>query len=307
MKKRDYRIDLLRVIACIMVIGIHAPQKGLAYSGVFLVGSSYLCEPCIGLFFMISGYLLLPVKLSYKDFISKRLNRVLIPTVCFSVFYIILRSVAQFDQEAGWGGIIKSFVVPFISIPFHFQGSTVLWFMYPLIGIYLIAPIISPFLEKISEKEYRIILLLWLVSLTLKTVSNFIEVSLSEQSILYYFYGYIGYFILGYYLRRFPQKISIWFFPLLILIPCAVCYLDHSYDLHVETWYLSIFGAMQSFAWFQFVIQYVDSNKWPNCVKKWVADFSDCSFGIYLIHSFVLFHCLSKIDLNDYPQRGDEL
>ena len=109
MKNRDYRIDLLRIIACIMVIGIHAPQSGLNYSGVFLVGSSYLCEPCIGLFFMISGYLLLPVKLSYKEFISKRLNRVLIPTIFFSVFYIFLKNIVHFDSELGLGGQLNHY------------------------------------------------------------------------------------------------------------------------------------------------------------------------------------------------------
>lgn len=62
--KRLLYLDIIRLIACLMVIVMHAPMPGVAAEthGAFLVQSSYLTAPCVPLFFMVSGALLLPCK-----------------------------------------------------------------------------------------------------------------------------------------------------------------------------------------------------------------------------------------------------
>ena len=61
--KRDYKLDLLRVIAILLIVLMHSPMPGSA-PGFVLSGISYLTAPGIGLFFMISGALLLGNNLS---------------------------------------------------------------------------------------------------------------------------------------------------------------------------------------------------------------------------------------------------
>ena len=63
-KQRTIYLDVVRVVACIMVILMHAPISGVGTEehGSFLVLDSYLTTPCVPLFFMVSGALLLPCK-----------------------------------------------------------------------------------------------------------------------------------------------------------------------------------------------------------------------------------------------------
>jgi len=47
---RDYSLDVIRVIACLMIVLMHSPMSGLGTSGSVLCGISYLTAPGIGLF-----------------------------------------------------------------------------------------------------------------------------------------------------------------------------------------------------------------------------------------------------------------
>lgn len=61
MKQRDITLDMLRIIACMMVVLMHSPiPSSNNANGLLLSSVSYFTAPCIGLFFMVSGALLLP-------------------------------------------------------------------------------------------------------------------------------------------------------------------------------------------------------------------------------------------------------
>lgn len=59
-KQRDYSLDLVRILACFMVVLMHSPMQTENANGLLLSSLSYFTAPCIGLFFMVSGALLLP-------------------------------------------------------------------------------------------------------------------------------------------------------------------------------------------------------------------------------------------------------
>lgn len=90
--KRKYYLDILRIFACLLVIMMHSPSPYTVGqpSSFFCSGISYFTAPCIGLFFMVSGALLLPSNLSTGQFIKKRLGRVLCPTIFWSITYIAM-------------------------------------------------------------------------------------------------------------------------------------------------------------------------------------------------------------------------
>ena len=60
MKQRDLSLDLLRIVACVMVVVMHSPIPSDNSAGIILSSLSYFTAPCIGLFFMVSGALILP-------------------------------------------------------------------------------------------------------------------------------------------------------------------------------------------------------------------------------------------------------
>ncbi len=101
-KPRAYYLDVIRIFACLMVILMHSPSPKTiaAPSSVFLSGISFFTQPCIGLFFMVSGALLLPAMSGTKEFLGKRLGRTVAPTAFWSVIYIAM------NQAVNGGGIV---------------------------------------------------------------------------------------------------------------------------------------------------------------------------------------------------------
>ena len=132
--KRDFLLDVIRLVACCMIMLMHSPMSGLNTSGIILCGISYLTTPGIGLFFMVSGALLLKrnVGCSFdtRGFLRKRFTKILIPLILGSF--------------VGWGlgqcGVENT-------------KLGILWFMYSLAGMYLLTPILSQWLSIAHVKE----------------------------------------------------------------------------------------------------------------------------------------------------------
>ena len=75
MHERIFHFDIIRTVAGLMVIIMHDPMPSDRIIGVFTWGITHLTMPCIGLFFALSGALLLPVKntpLDSVNFVKKR-------------------------------------------------------------------------------------------------------------------------------------------------------------------------------------------------------------------------------------------
>lgn len=237
MKKRNTSLDIIRVIACFLVVFMHSPIPSPNTNGVFLSALSYFTAPCIGLFFMVSGALLLPVRDDYTSFLKRRFGKVVGPTLFWTALYIAV-NLYKAPEDVD---LVKSI----LSIPFSNQGNGVLWFMYTLAGLYLLAPVISAWLEKAGKKDLEIILSLWAVTLCYPILEQWVEINEGNTGILYYFGGYAGYFLLGYYLKRYPKALSL---PVAVLVGVAgvgVLLLVKRYDIEVDFyrmfWYLSIF------------------------------------------------------------------
>lgn len=293
-KQRDYIIDVVRIVACLMVILMHSPMPNNELSGIIVVGNTMIAMPCIGLFFIVSGYLLLPVKTSMKDFLTKRLGKVIWPTLVFTLFYIIVNTLCD-------GGDIRNILRQIASIPFGAQGNGVLWFMYTLIGLYLIAPIISPFIEKATRKELEFIIGLWGITLLWPYLMIVLSVNTGIDSILHSFSGYAGYFILGCYLKKYPRKINTLAALLLIVMP-FILYLGFKQigvGLGFEDGfsYLSLPIALMTLSVFLLLQKYVRTDKLSLTVRNVISDFSNCSFGIYLLHIFVMRKIIWNMDI----------
>ena len=144
--KRDIRLDMLRVISITMIVFMHAPRPGSA-PGFVLSGVSYLTAPGLVLFFMISGALLLGNSLSTKEFLKRRLSKVVFPTLFWTIFYLIYAAASSHGLDT------KEMLTNVLSIPFSAQDHGVLWFMYTLVGLYLLTPILSKWLKNTSKRE----------------------------------------------------------------------------------------------------------------------------------------------------------
>lgn len=299
MKQRSYSLDIIRILACFMVVLMHSPLPAENANGPFLVALSYFTAPCIGLFFMVSGALLLPVKMDYFTFLKRRLSKIIIPTLIWTAIYLSLN--IYFSQSEI--GIIHSV----LSIPFSAQGNGVLWFIYTLIGLYLLAPILSGWINIATDRELKFVLLLWVITLCYPLISLFADVNTSTTGILYYFTGYAGYFLLGYALKSGRLKISLGLPLMLSLTGVGLLLAIKRYSIEFD--FYSLFGyesiivcalccaywimleKITSYA-FRRKLRYLFGGGITLCVSK----LSNLSFGVYLMHILIMRYWLWKTD-----------
>lgn len=269
-----------------MVIMQHAPIPAPDNNPVIVSACSFLNYAAVGLFFMVSGALLLPVRHNTSpSFFKHRFSKIMIPTLIWSVIYIIFEAIHT--GHSPWSCMIRSLCL----LPFGPQGTPAFWFIYVLAGLYLFAPIISPWIEKATEKEIRCFLAIWAITLTIPIIQPYVAVPYGYYSVYCYFGGYLGYFILGYYLNRFIEKPIIFLSLVLIFVPVfvyAICKLaGMRSDFHTY-YYLSVFSATMSVGWFIFfksiLTNRTNSRKW----EKWRVSLSNSCFGIYLVHVFIM-------------------
>jgi surface polysaccharide O-acyltransferase-like enzyme len=271
-----------------MIVLMHSPYPYYEIDGsISIVGISYISAPGLVLFFMISGSLLLEETLSTKVFLKRRFSKVLWPTLFWSLFYLIERlSISKLS--------VNEMVKSFLSIPFSPQGNGVLWFMYALAGLYLLTPILSRWLKTASKREVEFYLLLWGVTLLYPYLTLALKVVQGTSGILYYFTGFVGYYVLGYYLKLYYKKISVLYILaslfFAIAIPAAIYCSGTEFDFYSVLWTLSLPVALMAFCW------YVVFMRFPNKYSSFAVNASKLSFGVYLVHMFFLKRIIWNLD-----------
>ena len=232
LSKRDVFLDLVKVIAIFLVIANHcvdnvtAAQRSEPWYNLW--GSFYntFSRPSIPLFVMVSGILLMPVKMKMGEFYTKKISRLIIPFLFWSILYNLfpwLTGLLNLDPSVI--NIFFKWVEPtqelmpalknIAMIPFTFTYFDVqMWYVYMLIGLYLYIPIFSAWVEKSTKNEQRIFLGIWFISMFIPYLRNYLVNNLwgvcswNEFGMFYYFAGFSGYLLLGYHLVKHPLQIS---------------------------------------------------------------------------------------------------
>lgn len=129
----------------------------------------FLGRVSVPLFIIVSAFLLVPMPegMTMRQFYRRRFMRILPPMICFLLLYALL--------PLAWGGTTwEQAMADLRMVPFNFPPMAGhLWFMYPLISIYLIIPVVSPWLERASARDERLFLLFFVVSTLLPLAPSF--------------------------------------------------------------------------------------------------------------------------------------
>ena len=217
--KRIVFLDYIRVLACFLVMLVHAsenfygapgmtdmagPQSWLETESDRLWVSLYdgMSRIAVPLFMIVSAFLLVPMKEGHSafEFYKRRAVRILPP---FLIFIILYSTVPLFWNQIDMETSLRDLSRMFINFP-TLAGH--LWFMYPLIGLYLFIPVISPWLSKVSAKEERFFIALFALSTCMPYLHRWCgelwgECFWNEFHTLWYFSGYLGYLVLAHYIR----------------------------------------------------------------------------------------------------------
>lgn len=320
-------VDVIRFLAIFMVICIHCSDpfhvspEARSNPEFNFWGSIYgsFLRPCVPLFVMITGLLLLPVKMSIGDFYKKRLLRIAIPFLLWSVLYNLfpwitgllgLRSsvisdvfaYASPDASQSFGDAMKNIAL----VPFKFNTYTVpMWYLYMLIGLYLYMPFFSAWVEKADVKQKKLFLVIWSFTLFLPYGYAFFTNDLfgisawNSFGTFYYFAGFNGYLLLGHYLAKDvkPWRLSK---TLLVTLPMfaigyVVTYLGFKAmtadpncteeQLELFFLYCSPNVVLMTIAVFLLVRQVQFRSQ---VLIRLFANITKCGLGIYFVHYFIV-------------------
>ncbi len=319
-------VDALRIIACFLVVFSHCCDPFVAQFnndyGAFLTGTilGSLVRACVPLFVMMSGVLLLPVHTNIHSFYSKRIKRLIVPLVFWSIvlptaYYLYLNfgvtsqspciDAGQFTTEK-LGSKLYTFIFNFT------YETTPLWYLYMLVGLYLIMPILSAWLTQATRQEVKLFLGVWgftlfipyikMVAPLLGYSGNYGHMGLwgecdwNQFGAFYYTSGFIGYLVLAYYLTKYPLDWS-WKKMLSITLPMFIVggiitaygyiltndYFPGNYAYLEIIWFFTGINVfMMTFPLFV-IVQKLAIKPSP-ALSRWAS----LTFGIYLCHFFIV-------------------
>lgn len=328
MKDREVWVDWMRVVACLMVMTVHSTEpfyiggEGAriltAMDARWVSMSDTFVRACVPLFVVASSYLQFPLHYSTGEFLRRRMLRVVVPFAVWTLLYALY-----------WGNAGEN--LSSLLLNFNYAAGH-LWFVYMLVGLYLLMPMLSPWAERVGKRELQFYLLLCLLTSLLPFVRAWAggnppviygptgipnparyplwgEASWNPYGLFYYFSGFVGYMLLGLYLRRFVGPLS-WRRTLAIALPAwlvgfAICYLGFLWAVETDaqgvypvegpmgmvaawetTWIndtLSV--ALMTIGWVLVFRKITSQGSFFRCI---LLPVSRASYGMYLCHMIVL-------------------
>ena len=309
MKEKYLWVDVLRVFAIAAVVIVHASAdiitewRAVPWSG-WWVANFYdsLARGAVPVFVMLSGALLLPQVESYRDFFRKRLQRILIPFIAWTVFYLLWRKYF-YEPQMGLQEVVRRAANG--EVHFH------LWFLYLITGLYLLVPFLRVFTAHATRRDlfYFLGLCFLIASLVpfLERLDGlFFHTGLRFQIPLEAAQGFTGYFLLGFVLMKESKPSFLTGAAFLWLAAFLICFFGSGWVAFHGNQFPALFYdnlaptvVCYAASFFVIVKETVPrlETRMNEGVKRSVLSLSAASFGIYLIHPVF-------IDLFDHGRLG---
>lgn len=318
-------VDILRIMACFMVVLSHAcdafvgqfDTNRVAFLSGVAIGS--LMRASVPLFVMMSAVVLMPLRqpMTIGRFYIRRLGRLVVPLVFWSLALPVMMWAyynhvnpttenALLSAEGYTASALWTKLTTWI-INFNYD-TTPLWYLYMLVGLYFVIPIIDGWLANASRKDVKLVLTVWVIAMLLPWirmaapllgyVGNYGNMGIwgecdwNPYGTFYYMSGFAGYIVLAYYLKKWPlswsnKKMMAVLIPMFVVgyaitfagfviiqeyYPGDYAYLEMIwYFCGLNVWMMTfpIFAAMQRVKWTS---------------RPIFARVAALTFGIYLCH-----------------------
>lgn len=293
MKKRNTELDVLRLMAALAVIMIHAglrPQTDSEAVKRTYWGIHAAIVWCVPVFFMISGRFFLDPErnVDTRKLLTRYIPHLMLTFVVWSGVYTGYCIISGVYDQLNIFGILTEFI----------HGPSHLWFLYSLAGLYLLTPV----LRKIAADEKTLsyfLILFFAVNVTFEyliyipKIGGIIE-EFTERLGLRLVTGYVGYFMLGYYLYlkkdniRGRAEIAVYVLGLLMLIATIAAECLGTPEMRETDFvkqYLKPNVILYSAVIYTVFIKRVASVNFSERVQRLFAGLTECGLGVYCIHA----------------------
>ena len=298
---REIWADITRILATFSVIVLHSAAAGFygrlaANSSHFQVCNFYnsVTRFSVPVFVMLSGMFLLNPQNEYslKKLYFKKILRLMSAFVIWSMFYVCVNNSHVRPLPSCY-----ELLCQLVRGQFH------LWFIFMISGLYMVTPILRLIAKDEKMLFYSIILgfiFVFLYNPTLEnsklgTITQLIVDRLGVNRVVG---GYVTYFLLGYWLsiHNLDQKkrIVIYILGMTILLGSTIfngvysAYLNSPGEYVLDNlWADTFFAALAVFVFCKYTFKEKSFSPW---MCKAISKTAEFSFGIYLIHVFILDH-----------------
>ena len=279
-KERDSNLELLRIIAMLLVLMVHADFKALDTPTVGEVMNSplssflrYLSESisivCVNVFILITGWFGIRPKVS---------------RFCGLVFQVMFIGVFIYLALLLLGKVEKWELVDWIKLLFMRRG---LWFVGAYMVLYVISPILNAFVSTASNDTFKKVLIAFFFIQTVLGVHSKWNFFCSGYSPL----SFIGLYLLARYMKLYAGRfctlkkrydVAIYLCTVLFTTFLAMIFGRAGHDSQVLYEYLSPVVIVSSVYFFLFFTKL----SFQSNVVNWIAT---SAFAVYLFHSDPLF------------------
>jgi surface polysaccharide O-acyltransferase-like enzyme len=299
--------NLMRILACIAVVALHTSAWVLFFDTDIGQGTwqfnnilSACCRWCVPLFVMLSGAIFLdrPVAGSAWAFIRKRVERVGIPLIFWSVFYFAWNDYSRMQEFN-----LKNDLLLILKGQPHYH----LYFLFVMIGLYTITPWLKAWQDRSTKKSQLVSVGVILVVSSI-AVSACKLFSVHTENALTFFIPFIGYYLLGFQLKDLKlgggRLVLAWLgFITMILVAANESVLIAQISWAKDPKFFDLFYVycnpaivVMSACVFLMISNSRMARKIANGEqlgsRGWLRVIGRTTFGIYLIHPLVLdFNC----------------
>ena len=290
---RDCNIDIIRVIACVAVVGLHTFPKDLS---VVTASLYYLSGFAVPFFFMSSGYFLLNRGvLNYKYAGHKCIGIIKMVFFWNCILYAVkLGKTLVLDKIFAINifEFLKEFLKSFV------QKGTLWQFWY--LGALLIIYALLPFLSKLNRQSRRVLLLTCgIISISIQAASFWYGEPIQKNVIqTFRIWTWLFYFLLGSEMKILKVWISdhvsvVFHFLLCIGVTILIIVFENYVGckkilemtgvLHAEFFYDSLYEM----CWIGLIFSFLLRIKLSGLVSEYITEVALLTMGIYIIHPMI--------------------
>lgn len=295
---RETYLDCLRIMATFAVMIAHIASQFWrsleAETYAWKVFSFYdsIARWSVPAFVMISGALFLRKDQNMERIFKKNIVRIATAFMFWSAIYALVNLMTG---KSGIKNALRAFV----------EGPVHLWFLFMIVGIYLLIPFLRKIVVSMELTTYFVLLsLVFTFALpSTITVISFYSGKIASiadhvlQNVYFRFtLGYVSYFVFGYFFSQINiERKKRW----LIYLSGAVGFLVTSFGqvifpladqdaaglFHTD---MTFNVMLESVALFTFAKYHLNFPTIPQTLRKFIQKLSAYSFGAYLVHAMTI-------------------
>ncbi|MGN0131660.1 MAG: acyltransferase [Lachnospiraceae bacterium] len=299
-KNNIFYISLLNVLACFAVIMLHCngvfwsrPVGRLWITANLIEVTMYWAVP---VFFMNIGVTCMDYNLKYstKEFLVRRIKKTVIPFLCWSIISLLVSAMADGTEIS-----IRNLYYCIMKSSY----MSIYWFFMPLFAIYLSLPLFANVLREKRKALFGYLILYAIVTIAiLPLLCNIFHLEFNNAIQPPVAASYVMYVLMGYWIHNYaiPRRYRFIIYGLgiigWIMHFAGTLVVNYGQETIIGTFkgYLNIPCVMYSVAVFVF-FRYLDYDrlgKWFGKVEKAVLAASHRTFGIYLVHFYLVKYLL---------------